>query len=162
MFTANLDQNAHSGVCRAGLMRIMRDRPVSDAVFGTIERGFGKASNRQHITDDLAKALIDAIEGGESRCDLSDFLEWLESIATDEPLRALVLCERMAEVLDRLGPQCQIWHTGPLLSALTAILREADESDDPELIRRAVTIQDRFLRMDLHGIDGLFAEAERF
>jgi hypothetical protein len=39
---------------------------------------------------------------------------------------------------------------------LTAILREADESDNQDFIRRAVAVQDSLLKFDIHGIHELY------
>lgn len=53
----------------------------------------------------------------------------------------------------------QIWHTQPLVAALKEILSEADESDNSELIQRAISLQDRFLKLDVYGIEELLARA---
>jgi hypothetical protein len=46
-----------------------------------------------------------------------------------------------------------------LIATLKEILSEADETDDSELIQRAINLQDRFLRLDIHGIEELLAKA---
>jgi hypothetical protein len=42
-----------------------------------------------------------------------------------------------------------------MVPVLLEILREADETDDPELIARAVRLQDEFLRLGVHGVQEL-------
>ncbi|NER46009.1 MAG: hypothetical protein F6J92_04835 [Symploca sp. SIO1A3] len=47
----------------------------------------------------------------------------------------------------------------PLIAALNEILREADETDNSELIQRAIRLQDSFLELNVHGIEELLASA---
>ncbi len=53
----------------------------------------------------------------------------------------------------------RIWHPQPLITTLNGILREADETDDPELVQRAINLQDRFFRLDIRGIEELFTQS---
>lgn len=52
-----------------------------------------------------------------------------------------------------------LWRTEPLIAALNEILREADETDDPKLIQRAINLQDRFLKLDMRGMEELLNKA---
>jgi len=83
-------------------------------------------------------------------------LDWLSNFASRDPVSALSLTEELANKLIKIEPPPRLTHTEPLIAVLVSILREADETDDPELIRRAIELQDRFLQMDLHGIEKLF------
>jgi hypothetical protein len=42
---------------------------------------------------------------------------------------------------------------------LNAILREADELDEPELIQKAIALQDRFLKLDIRGMEEMLNSA---
>ncbi len=55
----------------------------------------------------------------------------------------------------------RIWQTDPLIAALVEILREADETNDPAFIQAAINLQDRFLRMDIAGMEDLLVNAEK-
>jgi hypothetical protein len=44
---------------------------------------------------------------------------------------------------------------------LVEILREADETDDPTMIQRAIQLRDRFLKIELHGMETLLDGATR-
>lgn len=87
--------------------------------------------------------------------------------ARRDPLSALDMAEVLVEKLEmkmrsRSGAGTRshlLWRTQPLIAALNEILREADETDDSELIHRAISLQDCFLRLDLHGIEELFVKA---
>ncbi len=45
-----------------------------------------------------------------------------------------------------------------MVPVLIEILKEADETDDPELIARAVKLQDDFLRLEVAGVHELFRQ----
>ena len=55
----------------------------------------------------------------------------------------------------------QLSHSEPLLAALNNILREADESEDEAMIKRAVRLQDQFLRMDINGMEEFLVQAAK-
>ena len=93
--------------------------------------------------------------------DFHDFLDWIADLASRDPIAALTVCERLVSKLSDLESPLQIWRTESLISALSAILREADETDDETLIHRAVNLQDQFLRLDIRGIEDFFEQAGR-
>jgi hypothetical protein len=69
----------------------------------------------------------------------------------------LEIIELLADVIDTNEDRSNVYaHSEYLVSTIFEILREADERDDPELIRRIINIQDRFLSMGLHGIEDLY------
>jgi hypothetical protein len=74
-------------------------------------------------------------------------------------LELLELTETLAEKLETTMNAQQLWHTEPLIVALNEILREADETDNSELIQRAINLQDRFLRLDVRGMEELLNRA---
>lgn len=51
------------------------------------------------------------------------------------------------------GPRIRF--AGAMVPILLEILKEADETDDPVLIARAVNLQDDFLRLEVAGMDEL-------
>jgi hypothetical protein len=159
VFAANLNRQEHTEKCHSGLVTILHRGNPSERVFRKVEKCFGEEANRGLIRRELALAFLDAL----SRCtgggDVYHFLEWLGYEAHRDPLFALDVAEVLAEKLERNMKPHQIWHTQPLIAGLNEILREADETDDPELIQRAISLQDRFLRLDIHGIEELLVKA---
>jgi hypothetical protein len=159
VFTANLDRREHTTTCHSGLITILRHENLSNEVIRTIENCFDKEATRGLIRHELALAFLHALSTSTSDHDIHDFLEWLSHEARRDPLFTLDVAEILAEKLETKMRSHQIWHTQPLITALNEILREADETDDPELIKRAINLQDRFLRLDIHGIEELFNKA---
>ena len=90
---------------------------------------------------------------------MHSFIDWIEYQATVNPILALELCECLLTKLQSFEYKPRLWHSEPLISTLTTILREADEMDDLELINRAVRLQDQFLLMGIDGMDEYFKEA---
>jgi ATPase family associated with various cellular activities (AAA) len=159
VFVANLDRQEHSVVCHSGLMTMLFHENLSDEVFGVIGSCFKKDSSRMLISHELVLAFLNAISDSTNEYDIHGFLEWLSHKARHDPLFALNLTEILVEKIETKMKLHQIWHTEPLIAALNEILREADEIDDVTLIKRAVDLQDRFLRLDINGIEKLLEES---
>ena len=117
-------------------------------------------SNWPYITHVMARAYLDALKNLEGPCDLHEFWGWLEQAAQLDPKEALATAEIMLVLLNRSNPP-HIWPKEPLLAALASILREADESDNDEFIKRAVALQDHLLQLDVNGIEELYELAAR-
>ena len=105
-------------------------------------------------------AFINAIDSTDRHDRFFHFLDWLSWVSSRDPLLALDLCEALADKMSSLDPPYRILNSKPLIAALVSILREADETDDPAIIGRAIILQDRFLRMDMHGLEAIFEPKE--
>jgi hypothetical protein len=92
---------------------------------------------------------------------IHQLLRWLEDFAIRDPLAALAVFERLATKLEGVGDPVRLWPTDPVIAGVASILREADQTDDESLIHRAVTLQDRFLRIGIRGIEELFDQASQ-
>jgi hypothetical protein len=159
VFGANLNLQEHTSICHSGMVTVLRHENLSDEVFIEIENCFGEDANRRLIRRELALAFLDALSRCAGGWDVYHFLEWLGYEARRDPLFALDVVEELASKLEREMKPYQIWHTKPLIAALKEILSEADETDDSKLIQRAISLQDRFLRLDVYGIEELLAKA---
>ena len=146
-------------MCLIGLCRILELEEKTEQLFNIVERAFDPKKHGRFLDDEFAIRFIDAIEPGDNTQSLFHFLEWIAWLAGRNPVSALKVCEHLSGKLSALNPPPDIWRSEPLISALSAILREADETDDEVLIRRAVRLQDKFLRLDIHGMDQFFEMA---
>jgi hypothetical protein len=161
VFAANLDQHLHDNLCVNGLQRILRVKNLSQGVYRSIEHAFDPKHHGRHLGVDIAINFIDRIAPDDQHFDLHIILDWIADLAGKNPLAALDICERLVERLSMLKTPYRIWHTEPLIAALSNILREADETDNPDLIKRAVRLQDQFLQMDIPGMDDYFKQASQ-
>lgn len=161
VFAANLDTQKNNGLCSLGLGRILELEEHSESLFSTIAHAFSLKKHGRRLDQEFAKKFIDAIESG-ARChNLYELLDWTADVAGRDPIIALGVCEQLVDKLSDLESSHELWRTESLISTLSSILREADETEDELLIRRAVKLQDKFLRMDIHGIDDYFMQAGR-
>jgi len=149
VFTANLDQ--YNNACVNGLKRILKWDKLDMRIHGSIEHAFAPKIQGRRLDRDFALNFLSAIDL--SNFNLHSFLDWLADLAGRDPVSAIDICEHLFTKLSEVDPPHRIWHTEPIVAPLSSILREADETDDKELIRRAVLLQDQFLRMDIPGMD---------
>ncbi|MCI5224844.1 MAG: hypothetical protein D3924_19795 [Candidatus Electrothrix sp. AR4] len=92
----------------------------------------------------------------------SKLFDWIAWLAQKDAEASINVCECLLEKLENRKDNInQLWDTEALLSALTSILREADESEDEVMINRAVRLQDQFLRMGLRGMEKFLEQAAR-
>lgn len=155
VFAANLDQQEHSAKCLSGLITVLRHTTLSNEIIRKIDKCFKEETKRRFIQREFAFAFLEALSASARGSDFDGFLEWLGYESRRNPISALELAEMLAEKLELKPNASMIWHTEPLIAALNEILREADVTDEPELIQRAINLQDRFLRLDIRGMEEL-------
>jgi hypothetical protein len=159
VFGANLNRPEHRTICHTGLMTILGRGNLSNEIVQEFEQCFGEEANRGSLRFELARAFLETISAFAGKFYFHHFFDWLGWEAHRDPLSAMDLVEMLAEKLDTEMKPYHIGHTQPLIAALKEILSEADETDDPNLIQRAISLQDRFLRLDIYGIEELLAKA---
>lgn len=161
VFAANLEDPIKGKSCINGLRRILRLGGKSARLLDTVEGAFDPKHQGRHLDEGFASCFFDAIKLDDKCPDLDEFFKWIGDLASRTPVGALTVCEQLVDMLSNLETPHQIWRADPLISALTSILREADETDEESLIRRAVHLQDQFLRMGIPGINEFFEKAGR-
>ena len=159
VFAANLNRSEHREVCHSGLIAILGHGNLPDEVIREIERCFGKEDNGGIIRPELAFAFLNALSIFTGSHTIRNFLKWLGYEARLNPLLALEMAETLVDTLDAKAQSHHLSHTEHLITSLNEILREADETDDPDLIQRAINLEDRFLRLEIYGIEEFLAKA---
>ncbi len=159
VFAANLNQ--HLDLCVKGLRRIFHTKNLDKGIYRSIEHAFNPKNHGRLLNQEVARDFISTVEAEDHGLDLHIFLDWIADLAGRDPIAALDICERLTQRISELESPHQIWHTEPLIAALSSILREADETDDPVLISRAVRLQDQFLRMDIYGMADYFKHTDQ-
>ncbi len=161
VFVANLDLQEHTAKCISGLFTILCSEYLSDDIIFKIDRCFEAEKTKKLMGRRLALAFIEGISPSTTVFKFDGFLKWLGHESSRDPLSGLELTEALAEKFETMTDASLLWQTAPLISALNEILREADETDDPKLIQRAIDLQDRFLRLGIRGIEELLNSAAR-
>jgi hypothetical protein len=159
VFTANLNLQEHTAKCISGLFTILRQENLSNDIIREVDECFKEKNKITSIQREFVFAFIEALPASTSEFDFDNFLEWLGYESSRNPLSALDLTEALAEKIEPTINTIQLGQTKPLISALNEILREADGTDDPQLIQRAINLQDRFLRLGVYGMEELLNTA---
>jgi hypothetical protein len=153
VFVANIHSPESTAICQEGISRLLSLAELPAEVLAEIEKMFTGGKYPQ-VTCELANSYLRAVGNvARNRVDLHGFVSWLETAAYENPSGALAAAETMIGLLKGKGDSIQIWNHEPLLAALTAILREADESNDPTFTQHAIELQDELFRLDLRGIE---------
>jgi hypothetical protein len=87
--------------------------------------------------------------------------EWIEAEAARDPASAAEALARLAAAVERSSARGFYGSRDELGRALNAVLRDADESDDPAVIRTAIGLQDTLTRRGLIDEDALFEASGR-
>lgn len=159
VFTANLDLQKYTAKCISGLISILQQENLSGEIIRKIDRCFAEETKITVITREFAFIFLEALPASATNVDFVGFLEWLGYESRRNPLSALELTEILAEKFETTMNASLLWRTEPLIAALKQILQEADEMDDPQLIQRAINLQDRFLKLNLRGMEELLNKA---
>ncbi|MEB3218379.1 MAG: ATP-binding protein [Nostocales cyanobacterium 94392] len=159
VFVANLALPEHTEKCISGLIIILHQQDLSQEIIREIGRCFKGEDKRNYITRELAFTFLEKLPASTSNNDLDGFLEWLGYESRRNPLSAMELTEVLVKKFETTINAEIFWHTEPLIAALNEILREADERDEPQLIQRAISLQDRFLILGIHGMEELLNKA---
>jgi hypothetical protein len=155
VFIANLERRESALLCQKGILYILTSSSVARSALKLTDRMFLDA-RYPFITHEMAQKYLVAVESDENKHNLHGFLDWLARAAKDNPAETLQTAESLVGAIQNSQEARQLWNKESLLPALTAILREADESDDRDFIRRAIDVQDTLLRFDIHGIHELY------
>jgi hypothetical protein len=159
VFIANLELKEHTEYCISGLITVLRYKNITEEIIREIDRCFEEESKRNFIPLKLAFTFLEALTTSVRGFDFHGFLEWLGYESRRNPLSALELTEGLCEKFETTMNASLLWRTEPLIVALNEILREADETDDLRLIQRAINLQDRFLKLDIRGMEELLNKA---
>ena len=87
--------------------------------------------------------------------------EWIEAESSRDPSSAALALRWLADCIGDAPMRGLYGSRDEIGRALNAVLREADETDDPPVIREAVALQDRLTRLGILDADSLFEAASR-
>uniref|UniRef100_UPI004055A11A AAA family ATPase n=1 Tax=Candidatus Electronema sp. TaxID=2698783 RepID=UPI004055A11A len=160
IFAANIERR--NDACMNGLRRILEREENEEETLSAVCNAFNLEKNGKLLDASFAVLFIRKMRvdiNGHAHSDLFDWIAWF---VQKDAAAGIEVCECLVEKLAESGAAVsQLWHSESLLSALKNILREADESDDADLINRAVRLQDQFLRMDIAGMEEFLEQAAK-
>lgn len=159
VFIANLEKNP-VGICQQSFREFIKINNVQKEFGHKVDGAFRLDEKGKYIDAKTGKLFINSLTLDDDKApNMHFFIDWIEYQATINPMTAMELCESLLYKLQSFESKPNLWHSKPLISSLTTILREADEMDDLELINRAVRLQDQFLLIGIEGMEEYFVEA---
>jgi hypothetical protein len=159
VFIANLEENP-DGVCQQSFREFIEVNNIQKEFGHKVDGAFRLDEKGKYIDAKTGELFINSLTLDEDKDPhIHFFIDWIEYQTTINPMTALELCESLLCKLQSFEFKPNLWHSKPLISTLTKILREADEMDDLELINRSVRLQDQFLLMGIDGMEEYFVEA---
>lgn len=133
------------------------------------EKNLGKSSRQQlsqlfvakkdtlfQIPQGLVLSYLNCMEGSLEQSDLYQFRRWLGKQVNGDPLKNLEYLEKMVMLFKQRENSLYLGYDPGLIDILREILIEVDMLDDPDLIQRAITIQDELVKIKLAGITDLY------
>ena len=148
VFAANVERR--NDACMKGLLMIIEREENDKDTLSAVSNAFNLEKNGKLLDADFAVLFVKKMRidiNGHAHSDLFDWIAWL---AQKNAMEAIEVCECLMDKFAVNGTAVNsLWHSEPLVAALTIILREADESEDSMMINRAVRLQDQFLRLDV-------------
>ena len=109
----------------------------------------------------IAESFVTAFESGQDFCERHWFFDWVAKLSNNSPRSALEICDKILKKIAEAEPPRHLWHAEGIVSASLRILREADELDDQEFIRRAIHFQDQLLQLGFLEIQEAMDKAGR-
>jgi len=162
VFKANISNANSQEKCEKGLLYIINNVAITPGLLNEIDSAFGQLNaDGTDTTLELARKYISAFEDVKGICERHWFYDWLSKLSNNEPFSALQVCENLLSRIEESKLQCHIWQGDKLISSAIRILREADLADDPDLISRAILLQDQLLRLNLGNISNALDKAAR-
>ena len=149
-------------VCKAALVWILTDPHVPRRVLGYVHIDTRQAAVHTAESLEVVMAWLRANVADEDRGMRTHVVvDWLAVKVTRDALGALPIMEELASCVERFSEGPYISSQDKLVGALNAVLREADECDDEDLISRVLALQDRFMRLGVSAIDAMLDAASR-
>ena len=171
VFTANLHIPEHKANCYTGLVKILdikQDRLphsivliISKCFWGKMDIDGGKELKNidSQILNELLSKILALFEL--VKLDNFDIPQYLSELSKVSPLEALKLSELLGKKSKIESDMGLSGDSRYLIMTLKAIFAEAEESQDRDLLDRAIALQDLFLELNIHGMNDFLDKATR-
>ena len=161
VFVANLGRAAQGRRCEDSLVRLLTAPGVPDSAVEQVAMTLGSDKTRTRVPRRILEALLEGPPAHEEYgTSVQAVSKWASQEARSDAVGVLGVLELLAGRLEDGGIR-GLYDGRELVTALAAALREADEMDDPALIARVVTLQDRLLRLGITEVDRMLDAASR-
>lgn len=160
VFCANLGNPRFRSDCRTGLDYFLHLPSCPKKVIEIIERCFSTDKNL-NLDHTFCHSFLETCNRSLESINLLLFPEWLAVESRRNPMAALSLLEDLVAFMSAENTSVHTHSTKELMKTLIEIEREADELDDLVMIQRTIRLQDKFLAMDLYGMNAALDSSAR-
>lgn len=161
VLTANLIHDRIHSVCESRLVQLLNEPNLSKSSLKSVMYAVTHPETKPYLTKAVIKTLI--IQAIEHRCSdisLESIFECAARHVEDNPHIFLDLLEQVVSGFEDKFIRLP-YDSRSLVSLLISMLREADESDNPDMIQRTVRLHDRLLKLGVTKVDQMLDEASR-
>ncbi len=159
VLVTNSSDPAHRDLCERGILAILEHEAVPLAVAEHLSLRRATKSAGLHLSPEIVRAWLRTEKDLRHRWRAHDATEWILDTVKTDPLTALPVVEDLADYYERADGASYVPDQTSLAQALNALLREADERDDPDLITRVIRLQDRFLLLGIAAVESMLDAA---
>ncbi|MBS0298950.1 MAG: ATP-binding protein [Proteobacteria bacterium] len=165
VWSNNENVTRHPEQCFFGIQASLKEAGnIASTVAGEVSTLFGQHLSPAPIPLDIFDKYLSTIEQdqSDSHFHFYDIEGWLTATSQLRPDETLDSAEKLAAFIR--NTKRPIYSSGALSQLLTRLFREAEEreeSDAGTMLRRVITLQDKFLAIGINGLQEWLRDAER-
>jgi len=159
VFGSNLDRQPDT--CISGATRLLQFSELSEDTWGAFISKSLHGDKFQQVPKELVETIIRTLPAQRSRGHFYEIADWIAQRSKTNPRGALDVMETLVRSIEERDHSRFIPNSDVIAEAVLSILREADEYGEEELVRRALSLQDRLLKLGFTAVDRMLDEASR-
>ena len=158
ILTDNSNFKNYNKLCENTLIDFLENSELDADMVYKIETLFFNTDNFKSISHKLVKSIITNLSTKQNRYrDINALFEWLEFFAKNhDVISSLETSKELVSKIEELNFD-NLYSSDKILSYLLILLEEADESDDEELVKEVLDIQERLYKLNIQT-DKLYDE----
>lgn len=153
--------NQRTQKCTEGALRLLQLSELKSDAWSTLAKRVLNRDNLDHVSADLVEVLIESIPDDLDRLHLHNLGDWTAELSKKNPTKALDVVGKVISLIEDNNRFSSSIQHKPTAQAVLEVLREADMFDDEMLAKRAISAQDRLLKLDFRVMDQMLDNASR-
>lgn len=160
IFSHNIENSDYQMVCSNGLIRLLNEFPRCPEVLSEVSHLFSITNLPFKILHGLSLEYLKHAGQVDGDCGIYYFINCLPILASHDPHVALEVINALADSAENRQDKFRFDIKKELIrSSFLTILREADELNDDKFIHDVISVQDRFLKMEIGDIESIYEQA---
>jgi hypothetical protein len=160
IFSHNINSEEHQKICYSGLNRLLEESPLCQEILAEVSQVFLLKNLPLNILHVLATTYLERAIYVDGSCGIFNFMDCLPTLSSKNPSIAFEIIKLLADTAERHRDKYRFDIKKELIkSTFLTILREADEFNDEAFIHAVISLQDRYLKMGIGGIETIYDQA---